>query len=99
MSHFLHRYAALTIVLASVLMAVTGDAVGNITLPTMTRFFAVDHSSSQWTITAYLIITTSCFSSSAKLRVMLGGPGTFLSGLLCLPAVLLREDSRWNFLN
>ena len=82
LSPFRHRYAVLIIVLASVLMAVIDGTVVNIALPTMTRFFAVDLSSSQWTITAYLITMTSLLLSFGKVSEYVGRARLFFVGII-----------------
>ncbi len=76
-----HRYAVLTIVLVSVLMAVIDSTVVNIALPTMTRFFAADLSQTQWTITAYLITMTSLLLVFGKVSEYAGRARMFLVGI------------------
>jgi EmrB/QacA subfamily drug resistance transporter len=85
-SPFRHRYAVLVIVLASVLMAVIDGTVVNIALPTMTRFFAVDLSDSQWTITAYLITMTSLLLVFGKVSEYAGRARLFFVGILIFTA-------------
>jgi EmrB/QacA subfamily drug resistance transporter len=85
-SPFLHRYAVLFIVLASVLMAVIDGTVVNIALPSMTRFFAVDLSDSQWTITAYLITMTSLLLVFGKVSEYVGRARLFFAGIIIFTA-------------
>jgi len=86
LSLFHHRYAVLFIVLASVLMAVIDGTVVNIALPSMTRFFAVDLSDSQWTITAYLITMTSLLLVFGKVSEYVGRARLFFAGILIFTA-------------
>ena len=85
-SPFRHRYAVLIIVLASVLMAVIDGTVVNIALPSMTRFFAVDLSDSQWTITAYLITMTSLLLVFGKVSEYVGRARLFFIGIIIFTA-------------
>jgi EmrB/QacA subfamily drug resistance transporter len=85
-SPFRHRYAVLFIVLASVLMAVIDGTVVNIALPSMTRFFAVDLSDSQWTITAYLITMTSLLLVFGKVSEYVGRARLFFVGIIVFTA-------------
>ena len=85
-SPFRHRYAVLIIVLASVLMAVIDGTVVNIALPSMTRFFAVDLSDSQWTITAYLITMTSLLLVFGKVSEYFGRARLFFIGIIIFTA-------------
>ncbi|MDP2796714.1 MAG: DHA2 family efflux MFS transporter permease subunit [Methanoregula sp.] len=85
-SPFCHRYAVLFIVLVSVLMAVIDGTVVNIALPSMTRFFAVDLSDSQWTITAYLITMTSLLLVFGKVSEYVGRARLFFVGILIFTA-------------
>ncbi|MDO9326141.1 MAG: MFS transporter, partial [Methanoregula sp.] len=86
LSPFRHRYAVLFIVLASVLMAVIDGTVVNIALPSMTRFFAVDLSDSQWTITAYLITMTSLLLVFGKVSEHFGRARLFFVGIIVFTA-------------
>jgi len=81
-----HRYAVLFIVLASVLMAVIDGTVVNIALPSMTRFFAVDLSASQWTITAYLVTMTSLLLIFGKVSEFVGRARLFFVGIIVFTA-------------
>ncbi|MDO9550524.1 MAG: MFS transporter [Methanoregula sp.] len=81
-SPFRHRYAVLFIVLVSVLMAVIDGTVVNIALPSMTRFFAVDLSDSQWTITAYLVTMTSLLLVFGKVSEYVGRARLFFVGII-----------------
>lgn len=85
-SRFRHRYAVLFIVLTSVLMAVIDGTVVNIALPTMTRFFAVDLSDSQWTITAYLVTMTSLLLVFGKVSEHVGRARLFFVGIVVFTA-------------
>lgn len=85
-SPFRHRYAVLFIVLASVLMAVIDGTVVNIALPSMTRFFSVDLSDSQWTITAYLITMTSLLLVFGKVSEYVGRARLFFVGIIVFTA-------------
>jgi EmrB/QacA subfamily drug resistance transporter len=85
-SPFRHRYAVLIIVLASVLMAVIDGTVVNIALPSMTRFFAVDLSDSQWAITAYLITMTSLLLVFGKVSEYVGRARLFFVGIIIFTA-------------
>lgn len=79
---YTHRYAVLLIVLVAVLMAVIDGTVVNIALPTMTRFFAVDLSDTQWTITAYLITMTSLLLVFGKVSEYTGRARLFTLGIV-----------------
>jgi len=81
-----HRYAVLTIVLVSVLMAVIDSTVVNIALPTMTRFFEVDLPYTQWTITAYLITMTSLLLLFGKVSEFAGRARLFFIGIIVFTA-------------
>jgi EmrB/QacA subfamily drug resistance transporter len=85
-SPFRHRYAVLIIVLVSVLMAVIDGTVVNIALPSMTRFFSVDLSDSQWTITAYLITMTSLLLVFGKVSEYVGRARLFFVGIIIFTA-------------
>ncbi|HZK30401.1 MAG TPA: MFS transporter [Methanoregula sp.] len=82
LSPFRHRYVVLVIVLASVLMAVIDGTVVNIALPSMTRFFSVDLSDSQWTITAYLITMTSLLLIFGRVSEYVGRARLFFVGII-----------------
>lgn len=86
LSQFRNRYAVLFIVLASVLMAVIDGTVVNIALPSMTRFFAVDLSDSQWTITAYLITMTCLLLIFGKVSEHFGRARLFFVGIIIFTA-------------
>lgn len=81
-----YRYAVLTIVLVSVLMAVIDSTVVNIALPTMTRSFSADLSQTQWTITAYLVTMTSLLLIFGKISEYAGRPRLFLIGIAVFTA-------------
>ncbi len=83
---FTHRYAVLLIVLVAVIMAVIDGTVVNIALPTMTRFFAVDLSETQWTITAYLITMTSLLLVFGKVSEFTGRARLFTVGIFIFTA-------------
>ncbi len=67
-------------------MAVIDGTVVNIALPSMTRFFAVDLSDSQWTITAYLITMTSLLLVFGKVSEYVGRARLFFVGIIIFTA-------------
>jgi EmrB/QacA subfamily drug resistance transporter len=85
------KYIILAIVLAGVFMSVLDSVVVNIALPSITDYFGVKVSDSQWVITIYLVVQTSLlivfgriaeYTGKAKMFIM--GLGLFtLSSLLC----------------
>lgn len=76
-----HKYVILVIVLAGVFMSVLDGIVVNIALPTITGSFQVDISSSQWTITAYLVTLTSLLLFFGRVAEFTGRSLLFISGL------------------
>ena len=76
-----HKYVILVIVLAGVLMSVLDGIVVSIALPTITGSFHVDISSSQWTITAYLVTLTSLLLFFGRVAEFTGRSLLFISGL------------------
>lgn len=85
------KYIILAIVLTGVFMSVLDSVVVNIALPSITDYFGVKVSDSQWVITIYLVVQTSLlivfgriaeYTGKAKMFIM--GLGLFtLSSLLC----------------
>jgi EmrB/QacA subfamily drug resistance transporter len=76
-----HRYVILVIVLTSVLMSVLDGIVVSIALPTITGSFKVDISSSQWTITAYMLTLTSLLLVFGRVAEFTGRSLLFICGL------------------
>jgi EmrB/QacA subfamily drug resistance transporter len=76
-----HKYVILVIVLAGVLMSVLDGIVVSIALPTITASFAVDISSSQWTITAYMLTLTSLLLVFGRVAEFTGRSLLFVCGL------------------
>jgi len=76
-----HTYVILVIVLVGVLMSVLDGIVVSIALPTITGAFSVDISSSQWTITAYLVTLTSLLLFFGRIAEFTGRALLFILGL------------------
>ena len=76
-----HKYVILVIVLVGVLMSVLDGIVVSIALPTITGAFNVDISSSQWTITAYLVTLTSLLLFFGRIAEFTGRALLFILGL------------------
>jgi EmrB/QacA subfamily drug resistance transporter len=76
-----HKYVILAIVLAGVLMSVLDGIVVSIALPTITGAFKVDISSSQWTITAYLVTLTGLLLFFGRVAEFTGRSVLFIAGL------------------
>jgi EmrB/QacA subfamily drug resistance transporter len=76
-----HKYVILVIVLVGVLMSVLDGIVVSIALPTITGAFNVDISSSQWTITAYLVTLTSLLLFFGRIAEFTGRALLFVLGL------------------
>ena len=76
-----HKYVILVIVLVGVLMSVLDGIVVSIALPTITGAFSVDISSSQWTITAYLVTLTSLLLFFGRIAEFTGRALLFIAGL------------------
>ena len=74
------RYIILLIVLVGVMMAVIDGIVVSIALPTITAYFNVDVSLSQWTITAYLLTMTGLLLVFGKLSERYGKVKLFIIG-------------------
>jgi EmrB/QacA subfamily drug resistance transporter len=77
-----HRYVILALVLVAVLMSVLDGIVVSIALPTITGSFAVDLSSSQWTITAYMLTLTSLLLVFGRVAERTGRSLLFICGLV-----------------
>jgi EmrB/QacA subfamily drug resistance transporter len=84
-----HKYAILVIVLVGVLMSVIDGIVVSIALPTITGAFKVDISSSQWTITAYLVTLTSLLLVFGRIAEFTGRTLLFILGLAVFTAASL----------
>lgn len=80
------RSVILLIVLTAIFMAVIDGTVVNIALPTITRYFSVDLSDSQWAITAYLVTMTSLLLIFGKLSEYLGRARLFFIGIVVFTA-------------
>ncbi|MGA2477413.1 MAG: MFS transporter [Spirochaetia bacterium] len=76
-----HKYVILVIVLVGVLMSVLDGIVVSIALPTITGSFNVDISSSQWTITAYMLTLTSLLLVFGRVAEFTGRSLLFVCGL------------------
>lgn len=75
-----NRYVILVIVLIGIFMAVLDGSVVNIALPTITGFFDVDVSQSQWVVTAYLITMTSLLLIFGRIADYTGRVKLFMVG-------------------
>jgi hypothetical protein len=87
-----NRYIIMVIVLAGIFMSVLDGIVVSIALPTMTSYFNVDLTSSQWITTAYLLTITSLLLVCGKVSDYTGrvpmftaGIGIFMIGSLAWP--------------
>ncbi len=70
----------LFIVLVGVFMSVLDGIVVNIALPTITTHFGTELAKSQWTITAYLLTTTSTLMIFGKISERTGRVRLFMTG-------------------
>ena len=68
------------IVLVGVFMSVLDGIVVNIALPTITTHFGTELAKSQWTITAYLLTTTSTLMIFGKISERTGRAMLFMTG-------------------
>jgi len=68
------------IVLVGVFMSVLDGIVVNIALPTITTHFGTELAKSQWTITAYLLTTTSTLMIFGKISERTGRVRLFMTG-------------------
>jgi EmrB/QacA subfamily drug resistance transporter len=75
-----NRYIIMVIVLMGIMMSVIDGIVVSIALPTITAFFNVDVSLSQWTITGYLLTMTSLLLIFGKLSEYFGKVNLFIAG-------------------
>ncbi|BAI61551.1 MFS transporter [Methanocella paludicola SANAE] len=75
-----NRYIIMVIVLMGIMMSVIDGTVVSIALPTITAYFNVDVSSSQWTITAYLLTMTSLLLIFGRLSEYFGKVNLFMVG-------------------
>ncbi len=76
-----NRYAILAVVLAGVFMAVLDGVVVAIALPTITAHFGVNLDSTQWVITAYLLIMTVLLLPAGRIAEYTGRAPLFIAGL------------------
>lgn len=74
------RYIILVIVLIGIMMSVIDGNVVSIALPTITQYFNVDVSISQWTITAYLLTMTALLLVFGKISEYTGKTKLFIIG-------------------
>lgn len=74
------RYIIMVIVLTGIMMSVIDGIVVSIALPTVTTYFNVDVSLSQWTITAYLLTMTSLLLIFGRLSEYFGKVNFFIVG-------------------
>ncbi len=77
-----NRYAILAVVLAGVFMAVLDGVVVAIALPTITAHFGVNLDSTQWVITAYLLIMTVLLLPAGRIAEYTGRAPLFVAGLV-----------------
>jgi EmrB/QacA subfamily drug resistance transporter len=75
-----NRYIIMVIVLMGIMMSVIDGTVVSIALPTITAYFNVDVTLSQWTITAYLLTMTSLLLIFGKLSEYFGKVSLFMAG-------------------
>jgi EmrB/QacA subfamily drug resistance transporter len=75
-----HKYIIMIIVLVGVFMSVLDGIVVNIALPTITKAFSVDITSSQWIITAYLLTLASLMLFFGRLSEFTGRVPLFIVG-------------------
>lgn len=75
------RYIILAIVLLGIVMSVIDGIVVSIALPTITTYFNVDVSLSQWTITGYLLTMTSLLLIFGRLSEYFGKVNFFILGI------------------
>lgn len=76
------RYIILVIVLIGIMMSVIDGNVVSIALPTITQYFSVDVSLSQWTITAYLLTMTALLLVFGKISEYTGKTKLFIMGFI-----------------
>lgn len=76
-----NRYAILAVVLAGVFMAVLDGVVVAIALPTITAHFGVNLDSTQWVITAYLLVMTVLLLPAGRIAEYTGRAPLFVAGL------------------
>ena len=76
------RYIILAIVLLGILMSVIDGNVVSIALPTITQYFNVDVTLSQWTITAYLLTMTALMLVFGKISEYTGKTKLFIIGFI-----------------
>jgi hypothetical protein len=76
-----NRYIIMVIVLAGIFMSVLDGIVVSIALPTMTSYFNVDLTSSQWITTAYLLTITSLLLVCGKVSDYTGRVPMFTAGI------------------
>ncbi|HIH03191.1 MAG TPA: MFS transporter [Methanoregulaceae archaeon] len=77
-----NRYAILAVVLAGVFMAVLDGVVVAIALPTITAHFGVNLDSTQWVITAYLLVMTVLLLPAGRIAEYTGRAPLFVAGLV-----------------
>lgn len=80
------RYVILAIVLAGVFMGVLDGTVVSVAMPTMTSFFNVDVSQSQWIVTAYLATMTGMLLVFGRLSGHTGKARMFIWGFAIFTA-------------
>jgi len=81
-----NRYIILPLILVGILMAVVDGSVVSIALPTITSYFQVSLSQSQWVMTSYLITLTSLLLIFGKIAEYIGKARLFLLGMLLFTA-------------
>ncbi|MCD1294941.1 MFS transporter [Methanocella sp. CWC-04] len=74
------RYIILVIVLIGIFMAVLDGSIVTISLPTITGYFDVNVSQSQWVVTAYLIAMTSLLLIFGRISEYTGKTKLFFIG-------------------
>lgn len=74
------RYLILMIVLIGIFMAVLDGSIVIISLPTITGYFNVNVSQSQWVITSYLLVMTSLLLIFGRVSDFTGRARLFITG-------------------
>ncbi len=70
------------IVFAAIFMAVVDGSVVNIALPTITAFFGVNVTLSQWIVTGYLVTMTSLLLVFGRISEYIGRSRVFITGFI-----------------
>jgi MFS family permease len=82
------------IVFAAIFMAVVDGSVVNIALPTITAYFGVTITLSQWIVTGYLVTMTSLLLVFGRISEYIGRSRVFILGF-----IIFTLASRKTFIN